>query len=252
MNRPDGTTIYSSGWIACVGSKFQKDHPDSKEAFFNDMMKLSGYRSDPECIKVYAEEAGDGVDWLASHGTPFYLWENLPAPELSRCLISPGDGITGGSQLVRCVLKALEKKGVPIHYNTKAIELITDDLLNVKGVVCLTKDKRVEYLAKGGVILTTGGYAAKSSHGHSVHRSVGISISFARFSLDYRREHHNDSKSHGQISKSGSILCWPMTPTGKANPSPLMHARYGIQVNSQGKRFVEETWLQVPKSQSNC
>ncbi len=41
----------------------------------------------------------------------------------------------------------------------------------------------------------------------------------------------------------------PMTPTGKANPSPLMHARYGIQVNSQGKRFVEETWLQVPKSQ---
>ena len=117
MNRPDGTTIYSSGWIACVGSKFQKDHPDSKEAFFNDMMKLSGYRSDPECIKVYAEEAGDGVDWLASHGTPFYLWENLPAPELSRCLISPGDRITGGSQLVRCVLKALEKKGCKVDFN---------------------------------------------------------------------------------------------------------------------------------------
>lgn len=116
MNRPDGATVYSSGWIAAVGSRFQKNHPeDSKKAFFDDMMRLSHYRSDPELIKVYAEESGDGIDWLADHGTPFYLWENLPSPELSRCLISPGEGITGGSKLIRCLMAALEKKGVPIH-----------------------------------------------------------------------------------------------------------------------------------------
>lgn len=250
MNRPDGTTIYSSGWIACVGSKFQKDHPDSKEAFFNDMMKLSGYRSDPECIKVYAEEAGDGVDWLASHGTPFYLWENLPAPELSRCLISPGDGITGGSQLVRCVLKALEKKGVPIHYNTKAIELITDDLLTVKGVVCLTKDKRVEYLAKGGVILTTGGYAANQA---MVTQFIGpwASRLVLRGSPWITGENITmTQKVMAKLVNLDQFYAGPMTPTGKANPSPLMHAGYGIQVNSQGKRFVEETWLQVPKAKA--
>ena len=115
MGRPDGTTVYSSGWIAAVGSRFQKEHPDTPEAFFDDMMKLSGYRSDPALIKVYAEESGAGIDWLADHGTPFYLWENLPAPELSRCLISPGEGITGGSKLIRCLMAALEKKNVPIR-----------------------------------------------------------------------------------------------------------------------------------------
>ena len=53
MNRPDGATVYSSGWIAAVGSRFQKNHPeDSKKAFFDDMMRLSHYRSDPELIKV--------------------------------------------------------------------------------------------------------------------------------------------------------------------------------------------------------
>lgn len=33
MGRPDGTTVYSSGWIAAVGSRFQKEHPDTPEAF---------------------------------------------------------------------------------------------------------------------------------------------------------------------------------------------------------------------------
>lgn len=115
-------TVYSSGWIAAVGSCFQKNHPeDNEEAFFQDMMKLSGYRSDPELVRVYAKEAGKGIDWLADHGTPFFLWENLPAPEHSRCVISPGEGITGGSMLLRCFMAALKKKGVPIHYNTKAL-----------------------------------------------------------------------------------------------------------------------------------
>lgn len=39
MGRPDGTTVYSSGWIAAVGSRSQKEHPDTPEAFFNDMMQ---------------------------------------------------------------------------------------------------------------------------------------------------------------------------------------------------------------------
>ena len=74
MGRPDGVTVYSSGWIAAVGSRFQKNHPeDSTEAFYNDMMKLSGFRSDPDLVRTYAAEAGKGIDWLADHGTPFYL-----------------------------------------------------------------------------------------------------------------------------------------------------------------------------------
>lgn len=164
MNRPDGATVYSSGWIAAVGSRFQKNHPeDSPKAFFEDMMRLSHQRSDPELIKVYAEESGAGIDWLADHGTPFYLWEGLPAPELSRCLISPGEGITGGSKLIRCLMAALEKKGVAIHYNTKAVSLVKDECFNVEGVSCITPEGRKDYLARGGVILTTGGYGANEA-----------------------------------------------------------------------------------------
>ncbi|MFU0841091.1 MAG: FAD-binding-2 domain-containing protein [Burkholderia sp.] len=250
MGRPDGTTVYSSGWIAAVGSRFQTKHPDTKEAFFNDMMKLSGGRSDPDLIRVYAEEAGKGVDWLADHGTPFYLWENLPAPELSRCLISPGKGITGGSQLIRCLLAALTKQNVPIHYNTKAVELIADDCFNVLGVSCVTEKGRVDYMAKGGVILTTGGYGANQA---MVDQYIGpwASRLVVRGSPWITGENITMAQQvHAKLVNMDQFYAGPITPTGHANPSPLMHAGYGIQVNTQGKRFVPETWLQVPKAKA--
>lgn len=251
MSRPDGTTVYSSGWIAGVGSRFQKNHPeDSKQAFFEDMMRLSGGRSDPKLIHVYAEEAGSGIDWLADHGTPFFLWENLPSPELSRCVISPGKGITGGSMLIRCLMKALEKKNVPIHYNAKAVDLIYDDCFAVEGVSCVTPQGRVDYYARGGVILTTGGYGANQA---MVDQYIGpwASRLIVRGSPWITGENILMAQQvHAKLVNMDQFYAGPITPTGHCNPSPLMHAGYGIQVNSQGKRFVPETWLQVPKAKA--
>lgn len=251
MGRPDGTTVYSSGWIAAVGSRFQKNHPeDSKEAFFNDMMKLSGYHSDPELVKVYAEEAGDGIDWLADHGTPFFLWENLPAPELSRCVISPGEGISGGSKLLRCLMAALDKAGVKIHYNTKAVHLIKNDKWEVEGVECLTPEGPKHYRAKGGVILTTGGYGANEA---MVAQYIGAWAAklIVRGSPWITGENLLlASEVHAKLVNMDQFYAGPITPTGHANPSPLMHAGYGIQVGTNGKRFVPETWLQVPKAKA--
>lgn len=253
MGRPDGTTVYSSGWIAAVGSRFQKTavHPeDSKEAFFNDMMKLSGYHSDPELVKVYADEAGDGIDWLADHGTPFFLWENLPAPELSRCVISPGEGISGGSKLLRCLMAALDKAGVKIHYNTKAVHLIKNDKWEVEGVECLTPEGPKHYRAKGGVILTTGGYGANEA---MVAQYIGAWAAklIVRGSPWITGENLLlASEVHAKLVNMDQFYAGPITPTGHANPSPLMHAGYGIQVGTNGKRFVPETWLQVPKAKA--
>lgn len=251
MNRPDGTTVYSSGWIAGVGSRFQKKHPeDNEEAFFNDMMKLSGYRSDPDLVRVYAKEAGKGIDWLADHGTPFKLWENLPAPELSRCVISPGDGITGGSMLIRCLMKALEKKNVPIVYNTKAVHLVKNDRWDVEGVECLTPEGTKIYKARGGVILTTGGFGSNEA-------MVGQYIGPWAAKLIVRGSPWITGENilmaqevHAKLVNMDQFYAGPITPTGHANPSPLMHAGYGIQVGTDGKRFVPETWLQVPKAKA--
>ena len=40
----------------------------------------------------------------------------------------------------------------------------------------------------------------------------------------------------------------PISPVGHCNPSPLMHAGYGIQINTEGKRFVQEHLGQIAKA----
>ena len=247
--RPDGTSVYSSGWIAAVGSDMQKHHTeDNKEAFFNDMMRLSHYRSDPELIKVYADQAGDGVNWLIKLGVPFKLWENLPAPELSRCVIAQGKGVTGGSVLVRTLLKALIAKKVPIHYNTNAVELVVTPNNEVEGVSCHTPNGRKIYKAKGGVILTTGGYGANTAMTCAWIGPWSNNLVLRASPWNTGENITMGMQVRAKLVNLDQFYAGPITPTGHANPSPLMHAGYGIQVNQEGKRFLPEDWLQVPKA----
>ena len=105
-------------------------------------------------------------------------------------------------------------------------------------------------MAKGGVILTTGGYGANSA---MVGQYIGpwASRLIVRGSPWITGE--NIIMANQVLAKlvnMDQFYAGPITPTGHANPSPLMHAGYGIQVGTDGKRFVPETWLQVPKAKA--
>lgn len=114
MGRPDCTSAYSSGWIAATKTRYQdKNDDDSKELYFEEMMQVSGGRSDPALIRAYAEVAGESVDWLGDHGMTYNIWKQH-APERMRCHIVPAvDGLTGGAHMVKVMLAALEMAGVP-------------------------------------------------------------------------------------------------------------------------------------------
>ena len=178
MGRPDCTSAYSSGWIAATKTRYQdKDDDDSKELYFKEMMEVSGGRSDPALIRAYAEIAGESVDWLGDHGMTYKIWKQH-APERMRCHIVPAvNGLTGGAHMVKVMLEALEKAGVPVRYNTKAVELVTDECFNVLGVSCIEKHRRVELMTKGGVILATGGFA-----GATVMMAIRLGVARGLFS----------------------------------------------------------------------
>lgn len=56
-----------------------------------------------------------------------------------------------------CLINGLKKRRIKVHYNTQAIELITDGG-RVIGVKAKQNDKQLFYKALKGVILTSGGY----------------------------------------------------------------------------------------------
>lgn len=249
MGRPDSTSAYSSGWIAATKTRYQDpNEKDSKEAYFEDMMKVSGGRSDPSLIRAYAEIAGESVDWLGDHGMKFKIWKQH-APELMRCHIVPGEnGLTGGAQICKVMLDALEKAGVPVRYNTKAVELIHDECFNVLGVSCVTGKHRTNFMTKGGVVLATGGFAGNNAMvgqyiGPYASRMVVRGAPWATGENVRLAE-----QVMAKMVNMDQFYAGPISPVGHCNPSPLMHAGYGIQLNNQGKRFVQEHLGQIEKA----
>ncbi len=249
MGRPDSTSAYSSGWIAATKTRYQDPkEQDSKEAYFKDMMEVSGGRSDPELIRAYADFAGDSVNWLGDHGMQFKIWKQH-APELMRCHIVPGTGgLTGGAQIVTVMLAALKKAGVPIRYNTKAVDLIYDECFNVLGVSCIENKRRVNFMARGGVILATGGFAGNNA---MVGQYIGPYASRMVVRGSPWATGENITLSQQVMAKMVNMdqfYAGPISPVGHCNPSPLMHAGYGIQLNTDGKRFVQEHLGQIEKA----
>lgn len=239
MGRPDCTSAYSSGWIAATKTRYQdKDDDDSKELYFKEMMEVSGGRSDPALIRAYAEIAGESVDWLGDHGMTYKIWKQH-APERMRCHIVPAvNGLTGGAHMVKVMLEALEKAGVPVRYNTKTVELVTDECFNVLGVSCIEKHRRVGLMTKGGVILATGGFAGNNA---MVGQYIGpwASGMVVRGAPWATGENIRMAEQvMARMVNMDQFYAGPISPVGHCNPSPLMHAGYGIQINTDGKRFV--------------
>lgn len=249
MGYANGTTVYATGWVSGVNSKvYQQQYTDdSEEQMVDDMMKLSLGRADREVLRAYAREAGPGVDWLHEMGVPFKVWP-LHAPERNRVMIAQGNGISGGAIMVQKLIEKCKKIGIPIHYNTKAYKLITNDKMEVLGVTCMTKDGSVDYMAKGGVIIATGGFAANPEMVCKYIGPWGTRLVLRGSPYITGENIIMGQQVMAYMECMDEYYAGPMTPTGHANPSPMMHGGYGIQLNSQGKRFLMEHLGQVAKA----
>lgn len=70
-------------------------------------------------------------------------------------LIGRTYGIDLWEQLKACT----EERGIPVHYNTRAKEIIQNEDGEVTGIVAGKDGQKVVYRAKRGVVMTTGGFA---------------------------------------------------------------------------------------------
>ena len=63
-----------------------------------------------------------------------------------------------GEAFHACMLNGVQTRNIPIHYETVADELLTDDDGQVTGVVAVRDGQRVAYHARRAVIICSGGY----------------------------------------------------------------------------------------------
>ena len=230
-DRPDGNAIFALGSICGWGTRHQKEQgiEDTADAFYAMMMDISKQMGDKSLNRTYTDNISEGIDWLEKD-----------------------IGVTGGARLVQDLLAAAKKRGIEIRYEHKVIELLHDDHFRVTGVKTLSDEGQKEWLAKGGVCLTTGGFSANPE---MVDRYIGGWAT--RMVLRGSKSTTGENVSltlplYAKFVNMDQFHCGPIIGVTHVNPADVLNSGYGVQVNTSGKRFMDENNTYVVKARTTA
>jgi tricarballylate dehydrogenase len=130
--------------------------PYTQEHFYEDVMRLTEGRSDPDLLQTIVSESLPTMKWLRGMG---HEW----APDHK----TPGNSMAvymngGGARLSDRGFDIAAKMGVDIRYQNIAMELLRDSHGRVIGVYALTPEGFTRIYAKA-VILASGGFEANAA-----------------------------------------------------------------------------------------
>ncbi|HWD95293.1 MAG TPA: FAD-binding protein, partial [Acidimicrobiales bacterium] len=104
----------------------------TKTSFYEDMGRVTQYRADPELVEELIERSYETMLWMASQGIRFAPIYGRQAFKVDGRFRFWGgltvEAVGGGEGLIEGLTKACEKHDIPIHYETRAIGLMQNDL----------------------------------------------------------------------------------------------------------------------------
>lgn len=252
MFAPFGNTVYAGGHFNATNTWVQKRDglTDTLDEFYKDMMAVSKGRGDPKLTRIYVDKSGDCIQWLTDRvGIEWKKMHTEAWPATTRGHVVAGPKRPGGSQLTQQMLDAVKANpNIKLFFKTKAIELLKTANLKCIGVRALDNDGEVvDFYAKGGVIIATGGFHAnkemvcKYMGGGTAWMPLRGSPNLTGENIELVRpfypQYVNMDQFHGG----------PIHGPTKANPSLMVN--YGIIVNKDAKRILDEvnTYVAVAK-----
>jgi tricarballylate dehydrogenase len=132
--------------------------------FFDDMGRVTEYRTDPELCEILVTRSKDTMRWMRGKGVRFAPIYGRQAFKIDGKFKFWG-GLTveswgGGPGLVDALSKSAADAGIAIAHQARALALISDDD-GVKGVRIRCQGKTTEVAAKC-VVLAAGGFQANA------------------------------------------------------------------------------------------
>lgn len=132
--------------------------------FFDDMGRLTQYRSDPDLTEVMIRRSFDTTRWMQSKGVRFQLAFGSHAFKVDNRFKFWGGAAAqiwgGGPELVKAWHTRLQRENIPVLYETPALSLLHDDN-GVSGVRARRQGKTVDLRAKA-VVLACGGFESNA------------------------------------------------------------------------------------------
>ncbi|MCA0328996.1 MAG: FAD-dependent oxidoreductase [Actinobacteria bacterium] len=190
--------------------------------------------ADGEIVMRLGEQAPATLDWLTGHGIRF---DALPTPFLTQAAprMSP---VGGGWELVKTLTARAQELGAQYFYETTALSLVLDDDHRVVGV--RTNPAGV---LRGNVVLACGGFEGNPE---MLARYMGPTAINTRPVA--RGGHYNKGEGIEMALAAGAagagnfslFHAEPIDPRSGVAEAAIFAFPYGILVNQEGSRFVDE------------
>ncbi|HEV7216181.1 MAG TPA: FAD-dependent oxidoreductase [Chloroflexota bacterium] len=240
---PAGSTALSAGLIPAAGTRFQraKGITDDPRLFAADIQRKAHGEADPAVVDAVAQGAGPLIEWLAGrYDLPFGVVENFNYPGHS-ALRMHGLPSRTGLELINALRNAAETNDIVILTERMAERLLAEPDGRIRGVEILRGDGACERIGCATLILACNGYGGNPAlvrrfipdmanalyFGHPGNRGDAVLWGEA---LGAQLAHLGGYQGHGSVATPHNILItWAAMMQG------------GIQVNSEGRRFCDES-----------
>jgi succinate dehydrogenase/fumarate reductase flavoprotein subunit len=255
-----GTSAMSGGVVYLGGGTgLQKScgFEDSPEEMFKYLMASTGLTPDESKIRLYCEGSVAHYDWLCARGVPFkqtyyhgtsgepptddgLVWSGAENAQPFRDLARPAPRghvpqveHQGGPLLMERLCAAVNESPARVAANHRCTALYQRSDGHVEGVAarCFGEERRIR--ARGGVILTTGGFVLNDD---MLRKHAPLAL---RCGMRVAATGDDGSGIRLGIGAGGATIHMDAVSISLPITQPWGLKR-GILVNSQGQRFINE------------
>ncbi len=221
-----------------------------EDRFFDDMFELTQFRTDPELCEILVRNSLETAKWVSRQGVKLEPGLGRQAYKVDGKFKFWG-GLAlhiwgGGPELLKALYENVEKRGIPIAYETPVAELIKRGG-QIAGVLASCQGQTIEIPAKA-VVLACGGFESNPEmrarylgpgwdmakvRGTRFNMGAGLNMALAAGAQPYG----NWSGCHA--------VAWDVNapPHGDLTIGDQFQKHnypFGILVNARGERYVDE------------
>jgi tricarballylate dehydrogenase len=222
--------------------------PYTSSAYYEDVMKVTEYAADKKLTAILVDESYPTVRWLKDLNLKWSLSNRSGhAVKTGEKIRFPAGRVISvkdeGHGFVEMLFNTVENKSIDIMYETKALGLLFDKKQTIKGIRIQTNEG-LEELECGAVVLASGGFEANAEM-RAKYLGQGWEMVKVRGSRYNTGETLNfalglGAQPAGQWSGCHAVLLNANAPDVEAIHEQTYSYPYGIMVDINGRRFVDE------------
>ncbi|MFB4308525.1 FAD-dependent oxidoreductase [Actinomadura sp. GTD37] len=191
---------------------------------------------DPDYVAALAEHAPPTLRWMSGHGVRF---DFMPTPFLTRSTTRMAP-VGGGLAIVETMGKAARGLGVEFHFETTARRLTFSER-GVDGVFAHTPGGPAAFA--GTVVLASGGYQGNFELMARYHGDRALTCRPVAKGGNYNKGEGLEMALALGAATAGNFALFhaePVDPRSGEPEAAIFCFPYGVLVNKEGRRFVDE------------